>query len=83
MFQNRPCGTALRCGRGEQDFLVAPGVGSFLWGWSLCSAVGQWSGTLHAYFLDRLVPVCAELLEAAAAAGEVVPDVEAYGLMRA
>ena len=26
--------------------------------------------TLHAYFLDRLVPVCAQLLEAAAVAGE-------------
>ena len=38
--------------------------------------------TLHAYFLDRLVPVCAELLDAAAAAGEIVPDVDAYGLMR-
>lgn len=38
--------------------------------------------TLHAYFLDRLVPVCAELLTAAAAAGEIVADVEAYGLMR-
>jgi AcrR family transcriptional regulator len=38
--------------------------------------------TLHAYFLDRLVPVCAQLLEAAAAAGEIVPGVEAYGLMR-
>jgi AcrR family transcriptional regulator len=38
--------------------------------------------TLHAYFLDRLVPVCAELLEAAAAAGEIAPDVDAYGLMR-
>lgn len=38
--------------------------------------------TLHAYFLDRLVPVCAQLLEAAAAAGEIAPDVEAYGLMR-
>lgn len=38
--------------------------------------------TLHAYFLDRLVPVCAQLLEAAAAAGEIVPDVEAYELMR-
>jgi AcrR family transcriptional regulator len=38
--------------------------------------------TLHAYFLDRLVPVCAELLEAAAKAGEIVPGVEAYGLMR-
>jgi AcrR family transcriptional regulator len=39
--------------------------------------------TLHAYFLDRLVPVCAQLLEAAAAAGEIVPGIEAYGLMRA
>ena len=38
--------------------------------------------TLHAYFLDRLVPVCAQLLEAAAAAGEISPGVEAYGLMR-
>jgi AcrR family transcriptional regulator len=38
--------------------------------------------TLHAYFLDRLVPVCAQLLEAAGAAGEISPDVEAYGLMR-
>ena len=39
--------------------------------------------TLHAYFLDRLVPVCAQLLDAAAAAGEVRPDVNAYGLLRA
>ena len=38
--------------------------------------------TLHAYFLDRLVPVCAELLGAAAAAGEIRPDVDAYGLLR-
>jgi AcrR family transcriptional regulator len=38
--------------------------------------------TLHAYFLDRLVPVCAELLDAAAAAGEIRPDVEAYALLR-
>jgi AcrR family transcriptional regulator len=38
--------------------------------------------TLHAYFLDRLVPVCAQLLDAAAAAGQIVPDVDAYGLMR-
>jgi AcrR family transcriptional regulator len=37
---------------------------------------------LHAYFLDRLVPVCAQLLEAAAAAGEISPGVDAYGLMR-
>ncbi|MFD3821093.1 TetR/AcrR family transcriptional regulator [Streptomyces sp. NPDC058625] len=38
--------------------------------------------TLHAYFLDRLVPVCAELLAAAAASGEIRSDVEAYALMR-
>jgi AcrR family transcriptional regulator len=36
---------------------------------------------LHAYFLDRLVPVCAQLLDAAAAAGEIRADVDAYGLM--
>jgi AcrR family transcriptional regulator len=39
--------------------------------------------TLHAFFLERLVPVCAEILEAAAASGEIVPDVNAYSLMRA
>lgn len=38
--------------------------------------------TLHAYFLDRLVPVCTELLEAAAAAGEIRSDIDAYELMR-
>ena len=38
--------------------------------------------TLHAYFLDRLVPVCAQLLGAAAAAGEIRPDIGAYELMR-
>ena len=39
--------------------------------------------TLHAYFLDRLVPVCAQLLDAAAAAGEIRADVDAYELLRA
>jgi AcrR family transcriptional regulator len=39
--------------------------------------------TLHAYFLDRLVPVCAQLLDAAAAAREIRPDMDAYGLLRA
>jgi AcrR family transcriptional regulator len=38
--------------------------------------------TLHAYFLDRLVPVCTRLLDAATQAGEIRPDVEAYELMR-
>lgn len=37
---------------------------------------------LHAYFLDRLVPVCAQLLEAAADAGEIGPGTQAYELMR-
>jgi AcrR family transcriptional regulator len=38
--------------------------------------------TLHAYFLDRLVPVCTQLLEAAAVAGEIRSDMDAYELMR-
>ncbi|MEU8204464.1 TetR/AcrR family transcriptional regulator [Streptosporangium sp. NPDC049046] len=37
--------------------------------------------TLHAYFLDRLVPVCADLLDAATTAGEIVPDMDALVLM--
>jgi AcrR family transcriptional regulator len=37
---------------------------------------------LHAYFLDRLVPVCGELLAAAATAGEIVSDLDAPVLMR-
>ncbi|WP_344615865.1 helix-turn-helix domain-containing protein [Dactylosporangium salmoneum] len=38
--------------------------------------------SLHAYFLDRLVPVCTRLLDAAAAAGEIRADLDAYQLMR-
>ncbi|XVQ90127.1 TetR/AcrR family transcriptional regulator [Microbispora siamensis] len=37
---------------------------------------------LHAYFLDRLVPVCTRLLDAAAAAGEIRSDIPAIALMR-
>ncbi|MFD9129194.1 TetR/AcrR family transcriptional regulator [Kitasatospora sp. NPDC059571] len=37
---------------------------------------------LHAYFVDRLVPVCAGLIEAAAAAGGIRSDLDAYTLMR-
>jgi len=37
--------------------------------------------TLHAYFLDRLVPVCARLLDAAADVGEIHPGMDAYGLL--
>ena len=37
--------------------------------------------SLHAYFLDRLLPVCTQLLEAAADAGEIDSGMEAYQLM--
>ena len=37
---------------------------------------------LHTYFLDRLVPVCAQLLDAAADASEIRPGIGAYELMR-
>ncbi|MFF3752484.1 TetR/AcrR family transcriptional regulator [Streptomyces sp. NPDC002018] len=37
---------------------------------------------LHSYFLDRLVPVCTRLLDAAAGAGEIRSDLEAYEIMR-
>ena len=37
---------------------------------------------LHAYFLDRLVPVCAALLAAAVEAGEVRTDLSGLELMR-
>jgi AcrR family transcriptional regulator len=40
-------------------------------------------GALHAYFIDRLVPVCAGLLAAAAAAGEIRAGQQALELMRA
>jgi AcrR family transcriptional regulator len=39
-------------------------------------------GTLHAYILDRLIPACARLLDAAAEAGEIRADIDAYELMR-
>jgi AcrR family transcriptional regulator len=38
---------------------------------------------LHAYFLDRLVPVCVQLLEACAQTGEISTDIDAHELMRA
>lgn len=38
---------------------------------------------LHAEFLDRLLPVCTHLLDAASGAGEIVPDVDPYHLLRA
>ena len=39
-------------------------------------------GTLHSWFVERLVPVCDELLEAATEAGEVHADVGGYELLR-
>ena len=38
--------------------------------------------SLHGYFLDRLLPVCAELMDAAVAAHEIRSDLTAYDLMR-
>ncbi|AOW91746.1 TetR family transcriptional regulator [Rhodococcus sp. WMMA185] len=37
---------------------------------------------LHTYFIDRLLPVCAQLLAAAADAGDIRSDVQPYELMR-
>lgn len=37
---------------------------------------------LHSYFLDRLVPVCAQLVDTAAADGQLRRDVDAQELMR-
>jgi AcrR family transcriptional regulator len=51
----------------------------------LASALQSDSGgfdALHAYFLDRLVPVCQQLLDAAEAVGEISPGAHAYELMR-
>ncbi|WP_280399067.1 TetR/AcrR family transcriptional regulator [Nocardia carnea] len=38
---------------------------------------------LHTYFIDRLLPVCTRLLDAAVDAGEVAPGIEPFELMRA
>lgn len=37
---------------------------------------------LHAYFLDRLLPVCAGLLDAAVEAGDIRPGTQPYELLR-
>ncbi|MEV5238435.1 helix-turn-helix domain-containing protein [Streptomyces cinnamoneus] len=37
---------------------------------------------LHTHFLDRLLPVCAHLLDAAVEAGEIRPGIQPYELMR-
>ncbi|CAM5249190.1 TetR/AcrR family transcriptional regulator [Streptomyces antimycoticus] len=38
--------------------------------------------TLHAYFVDRLLPVCTQLLDAAVASGEIRSGLNAIHLMR-
>ena len=51
----------------------------------LAGALGSGSAqfrALHAVFLDRLLPVCTRLLDAAAASGEIRPDLAAYEVMR-
>nr|WP_199800713.1 TetR/AcrR family transcriptional regulator [Streptomyces marianii] len=37
---------------------------------------------LHTHFLDRLMPVCAQLLDAAVDAGDIRPGIQPYELMR-
>ncbi|MEU8775476.1 TetR/AcrR family transcriptional regulator [Streptomyces sp. NPDC048606] len=37
---------------------------------------------LHAHFLDRLLPVCAQLLDAAVESGDIRPGTQPYELMR-
>ncbi|GAA3092332.1 TetR/AcrR family transcriptional regulator [Streptomyces roseofulvus] len=37
---------------------------------------------LHASFLDRLLPVCAQLLDAAVESGDIAPGTQPYELMR-
>ncbi|MEU3603118.1 TetR/AcrR family transcriptional regulator [Streptomyces sp. NPDC006798] len=51
----------------------------------LADALGSDSdrfAALHTHFIDRLTPVCARLLDAAVAAGEIRPGIRAYELMR-
>lgn len=38
---------------------------------------------LHDYFIERLVPVCSQLIDAARAAGEISSDIDGVHLMRA
>lgn len=43
---------------------------------------GEGDDALHTYFIERLVPACAELLGAARDAGQIEVDISAYELMR-
>lgn len=40
------------------------------------------SDALHTYFVDRLVPVCAALLEAALESADTAPPVDAYNVLK-
>ena len=60
------------------DFLVTKhGLGAVL------QSNSSGYGALHTYFLDRLVPVCAQLLAAAVEAGEISADIGGFELMYA
>ncbi|MEV0842520.1 TetR/AcrR family transcriptional regulator [Actinocatenispora sera] len=43
---------------------------------------GSGFAALHGYFVDRLVPVCGQLLDACTAAGEIDTDLSPYELLR-
>ena len=59
------------------DFLVAKhGLAQALQG----DSAG--SDALHSYFVDRLVPVCGSLLEAALGAAGATPPVDAYNVLK-
>ncbi|MHC5903432.1 TetR/AcrR family transcriptional regulator [Streptomyces sp. S6] len=59
------------------DFLVTKhGLASAMQSDSACF------GPLHTYFLDRLLPVCTDLLTAATASGELTHGLDAYQLLR-
>ncbi|MBP2356413.1 AcrR family transcriptional regulator [Kribbella aluminosa] len=73
--ESTPYAALLRWVDGFVDFLVTKH--------GLPDALSQ-GDALHGYFLDELLPVCAELLAAARASGEINrPGIEAYELMRA
>lgn len=50
---------------------------------SAMSSDGEEFGSLHAYFLDRLVPACGQILDAGVAARELRSDIPAPLLLRA
>jgi AcrR family transcriptional regulator len=82
-------GPALLAGAGSPLAALRQWVGLFVdflvTKHGLANALQSDSGgfdALHGYFLDRLVPVCQQLLDAAVNAGEIRPGMHAYELMR-